>query len=252
MIINNPTNDQIPLLASLWREAFEDGEFFDNVFRTSAFATERCRCAMLGDDIAGALYWFDCSCRGEKVAYLYAIATAQKYRSQGICHALMEDTHDHLRSLGYKSAILVPGSKGLFDFYGGMGYSVCSSVCEREFIAGEENIEVKRIDQAEYAKERRIRLPDDSVVQDGENLRLLEKMASFYVGQDFLMAASVEGDTLICHELLGDVDAAPMIVKSLGCARGRFRYPGNDKSFAMCILLDESSEIPEYFGIAFD
>ena len=251
MIIDRPTNDQIPLLASLWREAFEDGEFFE-VFKTSAFSIERCRCAILGDEVAGALYWFDCSCNGEKVAYLYAIATAKKYRSQGVCRALMEDTHSYLRSLGYSSAVLVPGNGDLFNFYGRMRYFVCSSVCEREFFADGQSRQVTPISRNEYAMARRRYLPEGGVIQEGENLELLERTTSLYVGEGFVMAAEIDENTLVCHEFLGNIDDIPNILNSLGCARGSFRYPGNDKRFAMCILLDEKATIPKYLGLAFD
>ena len=53
-------------------------------------------------------------------------------------------------------------------------------------------------------------------------------------------------------ELLGNKEAAPGILKALGCMKGRFRTPGKDQPFAMYLPLTETAEKPAYFGLAFD
>lgn len=100
MRIDRPVPEQLPQLRQLWKVSFGDSEEFLDSFFSLAFAPERCRCVTEAGQLTAALYWFDCSCRGEKMAYLYAVATAEASRGQGLCRALMEDTHGHLRKLG--------------------------------------------------------------------------------------------------------------------------------------------------------
>jgi hypothetical protein len=78
MNINAPTLDLIPALRGLWKEAFGDSDDFLDMFWRTAFSYDRCRCVTVDGEVAAALYWFDCECRGERVAYIYAVATAKK------------------------------------------------------------------------------------------------------------------------------------------------------------------------------
>ena len=59
----------IGALRRLWQEAFGDEDAFLDTFFATAFSPERCRCAVEGDSLLGALYWFDCICGGKTLAY---------------------------------------------------------------------------------------------------------------------------------------------------------------------------------------
>ena len=96
MIIKQPEPDQIPQLRQLWQEAFGDPDAFLDGFFQTAFAFDRCRCAVEGSRVQGALYWLDCAWEGQKLAYLYAVATRKDSRGQGICRRLMGTVHHHL------------------------------------------------------------------------------------------------------------------------------------------------------------
>ena len=128
MKIDKPLTTQIPSLKLLWKEAFGDTDEFINMFFSTAFSTDRCRCVTLNGNIIAALYWFNCQYNNKPIAYLYAVATAKAYRGQGICHMLMKDTHQYLAKLGYEGVILVPGNEGLFKFYENIGYKTCSYI----------------------------------------------------------------------------------------------------------------------------
>ena len=147
--------------------------------------------------------------------------------------------------------MLVPGSESLFRFYEEMGFRACGSVREFSCRASARGAGLRRLDVEEYARLRRKLLPEGSVVQEGENLRLLDALAELYAGEDFLLACSREGDTLRGLELLGSTAAAPGILKALGCENGTFRAPGQEKPFAMWLKLGDC-RTPEYFGLAFD
>lgn len=253
MNIDTPLNSRLPALRSLWHEAFGDTDEFLNTFFTTAFSANRCRCVTANDDVAAALYWFDCTHDDRRIAYIYAVATAKAYRGQGICHKLMDNTHQHLTGLGYEGAILVPGSKELFRLYEGMGYQTCSHIREFSCTAAAEDIQLRPIDTAEFAERRKKLLPKGGVLQENENLDFLQAQAKFYAGTDFLLAAREEEDSVCGVELLGDETAAPGIVRTLGYSKGKFRTPGEGSPFAMYYPLGNSKlPPPSYFGLAFD
>jgi len=240
-------------LRGLWKEAFGDGDAFLDLFENIAFSPDRARALFCDGVLSAALYWFDCECEGEKVAYLYAIATAKTQRGRGLCRALMEDTHTHLRSLGYSAAILVPSSESLFGFYEKLGYRVATQVSEVSCLAEGDAIELVRIDGEEYASLRRALLPEGGVVQEGESMRFLSAQAELYRGERLLLAVRREKDTLVGAELLGEIECAPRIVRTLGAERGIFRTVGGDRDFSMIYpLVAKKAPNPTYFGLAFD
>lgn len=253
MRIDAPHKSQIRQLRRLWMEAFADGEDSLNAFIRTAMTAGRCRCVTVDGTVAAALYWFECRCRGRKVAYLYAVATAKAFRGQGLCHALMADTHRHLEALGYEGAVLVPATDALFGFYETMGYQTCSQIREFTCEAADQQVQLFPVSPSEYAKRRRLLLPEGGVVQEEENLDYLETQAKLYAGPNLLLAARTKGDVLEGLELLGDTVAAPGILHGLGCSRGSFRVPGEDRAFAMYLPLGGSCfPAPTYFGLAFD
>jgi len=255
MTIDTPFEWQLPVLRELWKEAFGDTDEFLDMFFTTAFAKERCRCVTIEKEVAAALYWFDCDIKDKPnspIAYIYAVATAQKFRGQGLCHKLMEDTHNHLKKLGVQGAVLVPGSAKLFRFYEEIGYQTCSRIHSFRCVGKPEDVSFCQIDKREYANLRRQFLPKDGVIQEKENLDFLEKQAKFYAGTDFLLAAYKDGSVLYGVELLGNASVAAGLVHALGCKEGYFRTPGEGIPFAMHISFQESCHMPLYFGLAFD
>ncbi len=254
MNIDAPDRSDIASLRALWREAFGDSDaFMDIFFEGAAFSPERCKRLKVDGSLAAALYWFDCTLRGERVAYLYAIATSERYRGRGLCSALMNNTHEYLGALGYKGAVLVPSNETLFDFYRKRGYETCGYVSELECAACGEAIDLRAIDTDEYARQRRAYLPSGGVIQENENLGFLAAQYELFAGDGLLLAARRNKDTLVCAELLGDVTMASAILKTLGCTSGSFRTIGNGKPFAMYMPLDGGELAPPtYFGLAFD
>jgi len=251
-MICNPLSTQVPQLWQLWKLAFGDEDDFIQRFFEKGFSPERCRCICRDDRIAAVLYWFDCSCGNQKIAYLYGVATHPEYRGQGLCRKLMEDTHRHLAALGYSSVLLVPQKESLREMYQKMGYRNCTSIAEFFCTDDPYPIPIHSIDAREYAGLRREHLRENSVLQEGCNLEFLSSYAKFYKGMDFLLAAAIEGDNLFGIELLGNREAAPGILCALGCAQGSFRTPGNKIPFAMFLPLAADAVVPSYFGFAFD
>ena len=239
-------------LLALWKGVFGDHDGFWELFLRTAFLPDHCRCLHREGRLAAALYWFDVSCRGQKLAYLYAVATHPDFRHQGLCHALMADTEARLAEMGYAGALLVPENPALVSFYGDMGYKSATSVTEFVCRMGAEAASLRAVGPSEYARLRRKFLPEGGVIQEGKSLRFLAEQAEFFAGEDVLLAAYREEETLHCLELLGGRERAPEVLKALGCEKGCFRAPGAEKPFAMFKSLQKNVIPPEYFGFAFD
>ncbi len=252
MKIRAPYKEETSQLKALWREAFGDTDEYIDMFFGTAYSKERCLVAE-EDSVVGMLYWFDTSYFDTRIAYLYAIATKSTHRGRGVCTLLMREAHNYLKSLGYTGAMLVPGSDGLFDFYKKLGYSVSTYVdtFECDGIKGE--IEIKEISGEEYAALRRKFLPKESIIQENENLKYLEKQSKLYTGKDFLLACRINDGNLFGMELLGNKEKAPLITGALDCKKGIFRTHGGKTPFSMYYPLKNHTLPPIfYFGLAFD
>ena len=249
MTIKQPAPRDIPALRQLWKEAFGDSDaFLDGFFRTG-FDSARCRCT---GDLTAALYWFDCTWNGKKLAYVYAVATAEAYRGRGLCRMLMEDTHRHLQRLGYAGAVLVPGDAGLFRLYEKLGYR---PFCPRRLVtvaAAETPTGFCPMTPEKYAAARKQLLPADAVWQEGATLAYLETFAGFYGGDGFAFCGSVEDKTLYFQEFIGDVEKATGIVAVFNCDSGVIPVFGGDAPYAMYRSLDGDSTLPQYFCIPLD
>lgn len=252
MNFDQPGKDQIPQMIRLWNEVFGEYDGFWDLFLETAFLPDHCRCIMeAGQPIAG-LYWFDCSCGIDRIAYVYAVATDPRYRGKGLCRMLMAEVHTLLKDQGYDSVMLVPADPGLREMYRKMGYENCTRISELSCSADSSPVEIRSIGTEEYAVLRREMLPSGSVLQEGNNLTFLAAQAQLFAGNDFLMAAYLDGDTLHSMELLGNPEAAPGILRALGCEQGKFQIPGTENAFAMIHKLSENAATPTYLGFSFD
>jgi len=239
-------------LKRLWQEAFGDSVETVEAFFATGFSEDRFNCILEQGVPVSALYWFDCMLDGNKIAYIYAVATAKSHQGKGFAHKLMESTHAILKEKEYAGAILVPGSEKLFDFYKEIGYRVATKVEEFSAVATDLPVFISEITPAEYAAWRRIYLPEGGVLQEWEALSYLATYTKFYKGEDFLLSATKEKDTLLVHEILGNTNYSGNILCALACRAGRFRTPGADRDFAMFLPFREDCPRPRYFGLALD
>lgn len=251
MIIKDALHTPTEPLRELWKQVFGDSEDFLDLFYSTAFHPARCRYVETDGAVSAALYWLDCTCRGRKLAYIYGVATAEKYRGRGLCRTLMADTHRVLAERDYSGAILVPGEPGLFRMYEKMGYQTCCGIREIHCVPGGEELPLTTVDARTYQRLRGRLLPEGGVLQEGENLAFLEALGEFYAGQELCLWISRGGDGTVTGEWLGDETRMPAAVKALGAARGSFRTPGSDRPFALYHPLDDAPA-PTYFGFAFD
>ena len=252
MNFEHPDKDQTAQLVQLWKEAFGEFDGFWELFLDTAFLPDHCRCVLEDGQVIAGLYWFDCSCGDDKIAYIYAVVTDPRHRGRGLCRKLMADVHALLKEQGYASVMLVPADEGLREMYRKLGYENCTRISTLTCAAGERSVALRNVSPEEYAALRRKLLPEGSVLQEGNQLPFLAAQARLFTGEDFLLAAWLEGDMLHGMELLGNTDAAPGILRALGCGQGIFQIPGEEKNFAMIHKLTENAVVPGYFGFSFD
>ena len=252
MTFEQPGKEQVRQLVQLWKEAFGEYDGFWELFLDTGYLPDHCRCITETGQVVAGLYWFDCSYGNDKIAYVYAVVTDARQRGKGLCRKLMSETHAHLKNKGYSSVMLVPADDGLREMYRKMGYLDCTTVGKCSCEAAVAAVEIRNVDPEAYATLRRKLLPEGSVLQEGIQLPFLAAQAQLFAGKDFLLAAYLEGETLHGMEFLGNPEAAPGIIKALGCAEGSFQIPGTETPFAMIHKLVENAVIPAYFGFSFD
>lgn len=238
-----------PTLTRLWQEAFGDAVSYIDAFFETAYAPDRSRVAAVNDEIAGALYWFDCELEGEKYAYLYAVATDERFRGRGIATALMEDAEMLLKKQGYAGALLSPGSGSLFRFYEKRGYGTVGFRSEERIRAGNP-IPVREVDMAEYAALRGKLLPENGVRQEGENLRFLRRFCRFFAGEG-LCATVYQGEEFL-PEYLGDLEQLPGVLGALGVEEASVRTIGNDTPCVMGKWFSGADRKRLYLGFVYD
>lgn len=249
--------EDMPALRGLWKEAFGDSDRFLDLFYGTAFATDRCRVAAGEDTVLAALYWFDCACGGQRMAYIYAVATAQAARGRGIATALLKDTQRHLEIQGVRGLILVPGTASLVRFYAPQGFVPCAPQGRIKADAAGPALPLKPVSPRRYGELRRELLPEGGVTQEGVSLDFLAAQMKLYAGKDLLLAAATQEDgSLLASELLcgNPVTAAPRILKALRVPTGIFRVPyPKGRPFALFKPLSRwQGSVPQYFAFAFD
>lgn len=239
-------------LRTLWKEAFGDSEETLDKFAATGFSPERFHAIYEGKTPVSALYWFDCELDGQKLAYIYAVATLQSHRGQGLAQQLMEETHKILKDRGYAGAVLVPAEEALFAYYAKIGYKAVTKINQFICQAAGAPTFLQEIDTAEYTRLRRAYLPVGGVIQEGAALAWLHTYAKFYAGEDFVFSAAFDGNDLLVQEFLGNTARAEGILTALGMATGRFRTPGTGQDFALYFPLREDCPVPRHFGLALD
>lgn len=252
MTIDYPLYSQISGLRELWKEAFGDSDAFLDAFFDTAFSPRRCRCITENGAVLAVLYWFEATCGGQRFAYLYAVATAESHRGQGLFSALLQNTKQVLNAEGFDGILLVPESESLGRMYEKFGFTACTTVRDFSVSAGENEITMQEIGAAKFAPLRRELLPENGTLQEGETLAFLASQCHFWTGEGWLAVGQVYDDKLVCQEFLGDTSVMPGLLRTLNVPVGTFRTPGGDKAFAYLLPLHENCVRPAYFGLALD
>ena len=241
--IVSPQAELLPDLRRLWKEAFGDEDAFLDSFFSTGFSPRRCLCALSAEQLAAAVYWFDGTLRGEKVAYLYALATFETYRGSGVARMLMNQVHAQLQAQGYSAVLLVPANKSLGQWYQRLGYKYCGQGAQFFCKASGTPLPLRPVTAGEYHALREKYLPQGSVQQDTATLEFLATHSQLYAGEDFLLTVQISPyNTLLVPEFLGNISAVPGILSALG-------YPGAPFRGAVPILPADTTFRPNWLEI---
>lgn len=235
-------------LKRLWKTVFGDPDSFIDAFFRIAYSPDRCRYIEEQGQIVSALYWFDCEYEGGKLAYIYAVATHPDHRGKGLASRLLEETHDHLKALGYAGTVLKP-AKGLFPFYERLGYATCGYICRFTAEANSLPADLKELSPSEFGAARRTYLPENSILQEGLTLEFFHTYARFYAGEDAIICVAREDPYVF--EYLGNPHSAPGILAALGIKSSEISTPGTNIPFVMHHPLN-CTKSPGYLGITLE
>ena len=89
MNFEHPGPAEARQLLMLWKTVFGEYDGFWELFLDTTFLPDHCRCVTENGQVLGGLYWFDCSCGRDKIAYIYAVATDPSHRGRGLCRKLI-------------------------------------------------------------------------------------------------------------------------------------------------------------------
>lgn len=242
----------IPAMKRLWQQAFGDEMAVIDGFFNTGFDKTRCQCLYEDGLLAAALYWFDCLWQGQKVAYIYAVATEKGFRGKGLCRRLMEKTHAHLQKQGYAGAVLVPGTPSLFSMYEKFGYRGFFFAAVTQVKAGKESLRLRKLSLAEYLAMRQAHLPENSVVAGEQAFAYLATYGAFYEGAQGVFCFARQEDTLYFQEYLAEPKHLPDVVKTLEAEKGVLRLPGTGEKQAMYRGFTDDTTLPSYFAPALD
>lgn len=244
--------DLLPIaeLKQLWQQAFrEPMDSIDLFFRTG-FSPERCLYTQKEGRTVCALYWFDCQWQQKRLAYIYALATLESHRGQGLAGQLLARTHRHLARLGYHGVILKP-TDGLFPFYEKQGYVTSGYIRRLNLEAGPVPVPVKELSKEDYARLRRQYLSSDSVIQEGAALDYLHTYARFWEGPECVLCTLRNEPEML--EFLGAPGCAPGVLCALNIQKATPITPGYHTPFLMYHSLTcTEEEGPVYLGLSLE
>lgn len=249
--------DDILELTRLWKQAFGDTDediarFFRELFpAATGFA------ARDGEKIAAMCFALpqQLSCEESVLsgAYLYAVATDEAYRGQGLCRALLAFAEKELKKRGTDAVLLVPADEGLAAMYEGLGYTGPARV-RKPSQAKQALGAADPVSPVEYAGLR------ETLLWDVPHVRYTKQLLEYEAGGAALYAlrlgampgcaaaARTEDGTIRVDELLPDARFLPALAQALGT--GTYLLP--QEPYAMCKWLTEKPAGWEKLYLAFD
>lgn len=246
----------LPQLRALWKQAFRDSEQeLDDFFR---IAYPACELFIARDDgqIAGMACAMPQSvCCGEacvSAAYLYAVATDEQYRNQGVCRGLIAHVEKELKKKYVSCVLLVPENAQLAGMYEKLGYhgrERGSRAVSAPPAAGR----AERMDTVAYAGLRETLLWDEPHVRyakvwlDYEACEAEFHALRMGAGAGCAAAARLPDGTVRVDELLPDERFLPALVKAMPAER----YVLPERSGAMVKWLDSGPSWTE-IRVGFD
>ena len=133
--------DHAPL-KTLWTEAFGDPPEAVDAYFAKRHEDRNMLVDARDGTVAGMLTMLPVTLAADggrtfPARYIFAVATAERYRRLGVSTGLLEAAHARIREAGEAAAVLVPATPELFAFYGKRGYRTAFSLSEMTLTAEE-------------------------------------------------------------------------------------------------------------------
>ncbi len=116
----------IPELAKLWQEVFSDSEEYIKIFFDNLYCETECFVKIVNSKIVSVLYLIEgqIKYKGEVFngRYLYAAATKNDYRKQGIMAELINEAIDYVKKANLDFICLLPANESLYNYYAKFGF----------------------------------------------------------------------------------------------------------------------------------
>lgn len=126
MLLRRSEKTDIPALYALWQETFGDTTETIDLFFDICFRAENTLVAEMDGKPVAVLYLLENALQTENgsfsAAYIYAAATAKKYRQNGLMSALLQYAHHVAEERDWDFLYLVPADENLFRYYGSRGF----------------------------------------------------------------------------------------------------------------------------------
>lgn len=271
-----------PQLEGLWKEAFGDSDamikfFFDNKYDPN-------RCAVYTDKsgrVAAMLHTLPSMITEDNeiigAQYIYAAATAKRYRGKGVMTALLKYASKLAQARGQVYSILVPANNELFDYYEKRGYKKCFGVRyvymsryeletlikNTDTVAVQGKVYYNTLGTEHIANLRRDVLMEREgyVNWDADAVRYAYNYHSICGGSVLTATNGYEagyafyfnnGDEVYVSEFISHIDFAPKMVKALldNCKGNKFkiRLPAFDGIFNKYGEIKDFGMISDTFG----
>lgn len=119
-------------LSGLWQECFGDPAAYPEFFLSLFFAPQDCLVDREGGELAAAVYLLPAQVlengRPVQAHYIFAAATAPRFRSRGIMSRLLERAAETGAARGDRYSAVLPSDEELYRFYAASGYADFFSV----------------------------------------------------------------------------------------------------------------------------
>ncbi|MEG2491381.1 MAG: GNAT family N-acetyltransferase [Alistipes sp.] len=107
---------------TLWQECFGDDDDFTDLFLLRHYNRRNMLTIERDGEIAAMLHLLSFESELGRTTYIYGVATATKFRKQGLAAELMQKAMTQIVARGDDAALLIPSEEWLYGFYGKFGF----------------------------------------------------------------------------------------------------------------------------------
>lgn len=133
-------------LKKLWKNVFGDSDEYINLLFDFGYTPRECFGEIRDGEVVSALYLLGCSIGSFSGRYLYAAATLESCRGQGIMSRLIEEAKEYIKKEKISFISLVPANDNLYGYYGKFGFAAlmynysCMAEEDGKYIFSDETI----------------------------------------------------------------------------------------------------------------